>query len=484
MKQLTLSLILTVLLVACGGPARQYPPLTSVTLQTDQSRQITVHADGDWLGTGITLRPGDEYDISARGSWTNSATICGYTGPDGSGAAFPCILDHMGYGFNGPGLIGKIGEGGRPFKVGSSYRVVANRAGTLYLRDYDGPNWYTDNAGSVSVTITKKAGASARLARREEIERLKQETALAKQRAELERQKAELEQRKREAELAKTVETEAAPAPSAAFSEELVQVAYARVAARLDDIAVIIGNADYGKLGKDIPNINPAYADAESFKRYVIEALGVKEGNIIDLRDATVAQLQRVFGSERRPKGQLFDWVRPGRSNITVYYAGHGAPGGADGSAYMVPVDADGARIEINGYPLSVFYKNLGMIPAKSITVVLEACFSGVAEGGAVISNASPVFLKPKATPIPANVTVISAGGPREMASWEQDKSHGLFTKYFLMGMSGEADAAPHGNGDGNVGYDELNRYLKETLTYYARRYYGRDQTAQIVVGQ
>ena len=25
--------------------------------------------------------------------------------------------------------------------------------------------------------------------------------------------------------------------------------------------------------------------------------------------------------------------------------------------------------------------------------------------------------------------------------------------------------------------------YLKDTLTYYARRYYGREQTAQIVVG-
>jgi hypothetical protein len=50
--------------------------------------------------------------------------------------------------------------------------------------------------------------------------------------------------------------------------------------------------------------------------------------------------------------------------------------------------------------------------------------------------------------------------------------------------MSGEADAAPYGNGDGKVGYDELAGYFKDTITYFARRYYGRDQKAQIVVGK
>ena len=123
------------------------------------------------------------------------------------------------------------------------------------------------------------------------------------------------------------------------------------------------------------------------------------------------------------------------------------------------------------------------MIPAKSVTVVLEACFSGISQSGSVISKASPIYLKAKETNVPANITVIAAGAANQLASWEQDSSSGLFTKYFLKGMSGEANAKPYGNGDGKVGYDELGRYFKETLTYYARRYYGRDQTPQIVVG-
>ncbi|MBT3359148.1 MAG: hypothetical protein HN403_05925 [Rhodospirillales bacterium] len=253
---------------------------------------------------------------------------------------------------------------------------------------------------------------------------------------------------------------------------------------RVDDIAVIIGIADYAKMGRDIPNVPPAHADAESFKRYALAALGIRRGNIIDLRDATGAQIERVFGSERTHKGQLFDWVRPGDSRVWVYYAGHGAPAGKEGTAFLVPADADAARIEINGYPLDTLYANLSRIPAKSVTVILEACFSGASQGGTVISRASGIFVRPKAAVVPGNITVIAAGGPEQMASWEEDSSHGLFTKYYLTGMSGEADKKPHGNGDGEVAVDELARYLERTLTYYARRYYGRDQKARIVVGK
>ena len=63
-----------------------------------------------------------------------------------------------------------------------------------------------------------------------------------------------------------------------------------------------------------------------------------------------------------------------------------------------------------------------------------------------------------------------------QMASWEEDSSHSLFTKYFLKAMSGEGDS----NKDGNVSDLELKEYLSDTMTYYARRYYGRDQKVQI----
>ncbi len=266
------------------------------------------------------------------------------------------------------------------------------------------------------------------------------------------------------------------------FPTKPVAVSFAQGPPRPAEVAVIIGNADYSS-GRDIPDVNPAYADANGIKIYVTQALGIREENIIFLKDATQAEMTSTFGSETNPNGQLFNYVKPGVSRVFVYYSGHGAPGGKDGDSYIAPSNAQASTIELNGYLLRTLYRNLSKIPAKSITVVLEACFSGASQSGTVISNASPIYLKAKGTGVPPNITLIAAGAANQIASWEQDKSSGLFTEYFLKGMSGKADAKPYGNGDGKVEYAELGRYLNKTLTYFARRYYGREQTAQIVVG-
>ena len=262
------------------------------------------------------------------------------------------------------------------------------------------------------------------------------------------------------------------------FPNQPINVQFKSISKRPDDIAVIIGNANYEKQGKDIPNVNPAYADAEGVKRYFMQAKGIKEGNIIYLKDATAAQISSVFGNQNTHKGQLYNWVKK-ESNVYVYYAGHGVPGGDKGNAYLVPTDADAKTIDLSGYPLETLYSNLGKLSAKSITVILEACFSGASQAGNLFANSSPIVITAKKTMIPKNVKVISAGAVDQMASWEKDKSHGLFTKYFLKAMSGEGDK----NNDGKVSDTELKNYLGETMTYYARRYYGRDQNVQIMQG-
>ena len=263
--------------------------------------------------------------------------------------------------------------------------------------------------------------------------------------------------------------------PQSEFPLKPVPINFPSVSVKRDDIAVIIGNANYKKQGKDIPNVNPAYADAEGIKQYFMKAKGVREGNIIYLKDATGSQLLGVFGNDKSHKGKLFNYIKPNKSNVYIYYAGHGAPG-KEGDAYLVPTDTDSQTIEFTGYPLSTLYSNLGKLPAKSMTVILEACFSGGSQSGSLISRASPIVIQPKKTFIPNNIKVIAAGSERQMASWEEDSSHSLFTKYFLKAMSGEGDS----NKDGKISDDELKDYLSDTMTYFARRYYGRDQKVQI----
>tara|TARA_B100001057_G_scaffold298083_1_gene298294 strand:- start:2062 stop:4257 length:2196 start_codon:yes stop_codon:yes gene_type:complete len=295
-----------------------------------------------------------------------------------------------------------------------------------------------------------------------------------RKRKKLEKRLAALEKQQKEEKQSKP-KTVIAKKPKSEFPLKPIPINFPSVSVKRDDIAVIIGNANYKKQGKDIPNVNPAYADAEGIKQYFMKAKGVREGNIIYLKDATGSQLLSVFGNKKSHKGKLYNYIKPNKSNVYIYYAGHGAPG-KEGDAYLVPTDTDSQTIEFTGYPLSTLYSNLGKLPAKSMTVILEACFSGGSQSGSLISRASPIVIQPKKTFIPNNIKVIAAGSERQMASWEEDSSHSLFTKYFLKAMSGEGDS----NKDGKVSDNELKDYLSDTMTYYARRYYGRDQKVQI----
>jgi hypothetical protein len=269
--------------------------------------------------------------------------------------------------------------------------------------------------------------------------------------------------------------------PDSAFPVQPVAVSFPRGKANPDDIAVIIGNASYKATAKDIPDVVPAYADAEGMKRYATQVLGIREENIIALKDARLADLIATFGNDNNPKGKLWNWVKANRSQVFVFYSGHGAPSSDGSSSYLVPVDATASLIDLSGYSLKTLYANLGKLPAKSVTVVLEACFSGASQNGMLIKHASPIYQKAMQEIVPTNLTVISAGSGSQIASWEQDKSHGLFTKHYLLGMAGAADKRPYGNGDGKVTHEELGAYLKGTMSYLAQRYYGREQTVQIV---
>jgi uncharacterized caspase-like protein len=50
------------------------------------------------------------------------------------------------------------------------------------------------------------------------------------------------------------------------------------------------------------------------------------------------------------------------------------------------------------------------------------------------------IKLKPIAQQKP-NQVILTASGDNEVASWYDDKRHGLFTYYLLKGLSGGADA-------------------------------------------
>jgi tetratricopeptide (TPR) repeat protein/uncharacterized caspase-like protein len=245
---------------------------------------------------------------------------------------------------------------------------------------------------------------------------------------------------------------------------------------RPNAVAVVIGNKTYRN--EDIPDVKYAARDAQTVKKYLTRTLGVGEENVIYVENATAAALTRIFGTADDPEGQLHNWVKPGESEVFVYYSGHGAPSPESGQAYLVPSDANPNYLSQNGYPARQLYGNLAKVPAKSVTLMLEACFSGVSEGGAVLQRASPVELSVE-NPVMAldDGLAFTAGAADQIASWYPEKKHGLFTYFFLKGLRGPADW----NGDRAITSAEMGQYLTEKVPYRARRMYNREQTPQVV---
>jgi formylglycine-generating enzyme required for sulfatase activity len=243
-------------------------------------------------------------------------------------------------------------------------------------------------------------------------------------------------------------------------------------AANPDGVAVIIGNKTYH--GR-IPAVDYAHNDAAGIKRYVVDVLGYREGNIIDLRDATKAQMEAAFGNRETHKGKLWRYLNPkGTSDIVVFYSGHGVPGQNDRRGYLLPVNADPDQAEINGYPVDLLYRNLGKLKARSKTVLLDACFSGESPKGMLIRLASPVFIQAKAPEFDTNMTILTAASGSQLASWDEKARHGLFTEYLLRGLYGEAD----NDKNGSVTMAEVKAFLDTSMTRAARRTFGREQTA------
>ena len=118
------------------------------------------------------------------------------------------------------------------------------------------------------------------------------------------------------------------------------------IAKNRNAVAVVIGNCDYLKAKK----VDFALRDAEFVKEYLIKSMGFLEGNICYVKNATYSDFATHFGTREVPLGKLANLVKPGISDVFIYYAGHGAPGLKDHKGYFVPVDCDPQHIEQSGY--------------------------------------------------------------------------------------------------------------------------------------
>ncbi|KQP70794.1 caspase family protein [Methylobacterium sp. Leaf112] len=250
-----------------------------------------------------------------------------------------------------------------------------------------------------------------------------------------------------------------------------------------DSVAVVIGNRSY----KQTVPVDFAHNDAEAMRAYLVQRLGYRDTNVFVLKDATLNEFNQAFGTERNPQsGRLWRSVREGRSNVFVYYSGHGVPDLATKQPFLLPEDGNPNQGE-SGYSLETLYRNLDLVKRKigaerQLVVMVDACFTGETgrKGESLLAVSAPGFApsRPKAETRIVRMVATSSATP---ANWDEANRLGLLTSRFLMGVSGLADATDRqGNGDGQVQWPELKRYLRTEVEEAARRASGREQVPEI----
>jgi len=225
------------------------------------------------------------------------------------------------------------------------------------------------------------------------------------------------------------------------------------------------------------PSAPYARRDASVFREYAAQLFGIGDDpSRLYFRaddEVTGTEFRKVFGAG----GWLARRVTPG-TDVVVYFAGHGISDLKTRQSYLLPNDGDPAYPAQTGYALAELYDRLAAMGARSVTVFVDACFSGRSRDGSQLlagSRGVVVSLEHPALRSPG-MAVFSAAQGDQLANAFPAGQHGLFTYWTLAGLRGGADA----DKDGAVSVSELDRFLRNNVPKAAAAL-DREQTPEVV---
>lgn len=227
--------------------------------------------------------------------------------------------------------------------------------------------------------------------------------------------------------------------------------------------AVIIGNEHY----QAVEGVPYANNDAKIFAKYCEHVLGIPKMNIRQYCDLSYAGLLTALDDIKEISKAFDDDI-----NIIFYYAGHGIPDEGSKTSYLLPIDANGKNLNVC-YKLSDLYTFLAALNAKSVVVLLDACFSGAKRGDGMVNSARGVAIKPKQEKPRGKMVVLSAASGSETAYPYNEKKHGLFT-YFLLKKLQETQ--------GETSLGELSEYVSKEVRKHSVLINGKVQTPNIFI--
>ena len=159
-------------------------------------------------------------------------------------------------------------------------------------------------------------------------------------------------------------------------------------------------------------------------------------------------------------------------STVFIYFSGHGAPDPVTGQAYLVPSDGQPNFLKKTAYPVKRLYAMANALKAKKVIIVLDACFSGMGGRSVLPEGARPLVTKvDTSVGHKGKITLFAAAQSDQITATLKEQGHGIFTYYFLKGLSGEAK-----NSKGEITPRGLYKYIKPKIRDAANRQ-NRDQT-------
>ncbi len=236
-----------------------------------------------------------------------------------------------------------------------------------------------------------------------------------------------------------------------------------------DAVAIIIGIQNYKRLGKaDFAN-----KDAQTFYEYAHRALGISKDRIKILTDADADQaaLLKSF------RNWLPLYVNKKRTDVFVFYSGHGLPSTDGKSLYFLPFGVDQDLLDETAIDQRKIVAAIQATQPKSVTMFIDSCYSGLSKTGDILlAGAKPVTLKTSGIDYPSEFTVMTASSPDQISSSSADLQHGIFSFYLMKGMEGDADY----DEDGKITVGEMQKFLMDNVQRQAMSF-NRKQVPQVI---
>ena len=226
-----------------------------------------------------------------------------------------------------------------------------------------------------------------------------------------------------------------------------------KVAKNKDALALIIGVDGY----KSTP-ARAIYADSDAkvFTDYASQKLGIPTNRIKTLVNDGAGEREMLLSV----KSWLSRASKQGKSDVYVFFAGHGLASDNGEKMYLLPYDGAPELLDDTAILRDRLFSDIASANPKSVTVFLDTCYSGTTRGTDMLIASRPIAIKALEQSIPGNFTVMTAARGDQTAKPLEEAKHGMFSYFLMKGMEGDADA----NQDNKITAGELHQYVQQNV--------------------